>query len=117
CYPTVKSDTQRDGVRCYHTLANSHHALANFVLHSNCHSRSDIDSFHHADSAPTAAFAAFENAMALYRRWPGHRGVGFFHIQEMETESGDCGATRVLSASGLGRSAETPRECVHQLRV
>ena len=59
CDPTVKSDTQRDGVRCYHTLANSHHTLANFYLHSNRHSCSDSDSFHHANSAPTAAFAAF----------------------------------------------------------
>ena len=69
------------------------------------------------DSALTAAFAAFENAMALYRRWPRRRGVGLFHIHEMETESGDCRAARVLSAFGLGRSAETSSESVHQLRV
>ena len=117
CYPTVKSDTQRDGVRCYYTLAISHHTLADFYLHSNRHSFSDSDSFHHADSVLTAAFAAFENAMALYRRCPRHRGVGLLDIPEMENESGDCRATRVLSAFGLGRSEKAPRECVHQLRV
>jgi hypothetical protein len=110
CYPTAKSDTQRDGVSSNHTLADSY-------LHSNRHSCSDSESFHHTDFAPTAAFAAFENTMAVHRHWAGRRGVGFFHIQELETESGNRGATRVLSACGLGRSAEAPRECVHQLRV
>ncbi len=42
---TVKSDTQRDGVSSDHTLANSHHAFADFYFHSNRHSRFDRDSF------------------------------------------------------------------------
>ena len=69
--------------------------------------------------APTrlSGRTAFENAMALYRRWPRRRGVGLFDIREMETEGGDCRATRVLCAFRLERSAEAPRERVHQLRV
>ena len=108
---TIKSNTNE------HTNVGSNHTFANFVLHSNRHSRSNSDSIHNADSAPTVAFTAFENAMALYRRWPRRRRVCLFHIHEMETESGDCRATRVLSAFGLGRSAEATRECVHQIRV
>ena len=84
---TIKSNTnEQRRVSSHYTLANSHHTLANFYLHSNRHSCSDSDSFHHADSAPTIAFAAFENAMALYRRRPRRGGVGLFHIHEMETE-------------------------------
>ena len=124
CYRTVKSDSQRDGVSSHYGLGNSHYALANahhtranFYLHSNCDSRSDCDFFHDADSVSTAAFAAIEIALALYRRWHCHRGVGLFDVCEMETASGNCRATHVLSAFGLGCSAEAPRESVHQLRV
>ena len=86
-------------------------------LHSNRHSRCDSDSIHNADSNLTVAFASLENAMALYRRWPRRRGVGLFYIREIETDGGDCRATRILCAFGLERSAEAPTEYGHQLRI
>jgi len=107
-YFPVKSDSHRDGV-------SSDHTLANFDLHSNCHGRTDTDSFDQPDhSAPASVF---ENPMALYRHRPRRVGVGLPDICEMETEGRDCSATRVLCAFGLGRSADAAERFGHQLRV
>lgn len=55
--------------------------------------------------------------MALYHHRHRRVGVGLFFIREMETEGGDCRATRVLCAFGLGRSADAAEKFGHQLRV
>jgi len=55
-------------------------------------------------------------ALGLHTRWPRCRFAGVFSISECEIEDPDRCTTDVLSAFGLGRSAEAPRECGHQLR-
>ena len=112
----IKSNTnEHRRAGSHYTLPNSHHTLPNFCLHSSRHGCTDTDSFHQPDhSAPTSVF---EDSMALHRHRPCRVGAVLFYIREMEAEGGDCRATRVLCAFGLGRSADAAEEFGHQLRV
>jgi hypothetical protein len=56
-------------------------------------------------------------ALGLYTRWPRCRFAGVFSISESEIEDPDRGPTDILSAFGLGRSADAAEKFVHQLRV
>ena len=56
-------------------------------------------------------------ALGLHTRWPRRRFAGVLSISESEIEDPDRCTTDILSAFGLGRSANAAKECGHQLRV
>ena len=122
--PPSNPTSHRDGVRCHHTLANfySHsHTLANFYFHSLEPEPTAVPTAIPSitsDSDLTAAFAAFENAMALYRRWLlAVAGLASFIYTKWKPKVADCRATRFYPRPDWDAPSEAPRECVHQLRV